>query len=365
MIVEFGDVLMKRNILYIGEYKLPDKNAAAQRVLSIAKGLSTLGHTVTFLNYSNNVVYPEWKQYMNIPCYEVPERNICNKLTNIDDVIRIIQEREITDLVAYNYPAFALSKVIRYCKKKSIRCFADATEWYMPKGSPFFWLVKKIDTEWRMRILHKEMDGVLAISEFLYQYYRNSVKTVKIPPTVDISEKKWKLKGKKDSEAVRFVYAGNPSAQKERLDLIIEAFVRINKKRQIKLKIIGITKEQYEKFYGNSYIDSTIHFCGRMSHLETVNCIVEADWTIVIRENNKVVKAGFPTKVAESISCGTPVIANRFSNIEDYLHEGNSILCELDQLEEAIMTACDTRKSVDTGLFDYHNYLRELQELLN
>lgn len=39
----------KGTIIYVGGFELPDKNAAAQRVLSIAKILRELGYDVIFL----------------------------------------------------------------------------------------------------------------------------------------------------------------------------------------------------------------------------------------------------------------------------------------------------------------------------
>ena len=41
---------MKKTVLYIGGFQLPDKNAAALRVLGNAKILTELGYRVVFLN---------------------------------------------------------------------------------------------------------------------------------------------------------------------------------------------------------------------------------------------------------------------------------------------------------------------------
>ena len=40
----------KKRILYIGGFELPDKNAAAQRVIGIAKSLRDSGYKVRFVN---------------------------------------------------------------------------------------------------------------------------------------------------------------------------------------------------------------------------------------------------------------------------------------------------------------------------
>ena len=41
--------MREKNILYIGNFELPDKNAAAHRVLGIAKALRECGNNVSFV----------------------------------------------------------------------------------------------------------------------------------------------------------------------------------------------------------------------------------------------------------------------------------------------------------------------------
>lgn len=43
-----------KKILYIGGFELPDKNAAAHRVLAIAKGLRDSGNEVVFMGVSKD-----------------------------------------------------------------------------------------------------------------------------------------------------------------------------------------------------------------------------------------------------------------------------------------------------------------------
>ena len=55
----------KRTILYIGGFVLPDKNAAAQRVIANAKAMRALGYDVQFLSALKNGDAEEagWKPY--------------------------------------------------------------------------------------------------------------------------------------------------------------------------------------------------------------------------------------------------------------------------------------------------------------
>lgn len=57
-------------ILYVGGFQLPDKNAAAQRVVNIAKALRDLGHEVIFLHNVKDVKKAVWKIYYGFRCYE-------------------------------------------------------------------------------------------------------------------------------------------------------------------------------------------------------------------------------------------------------------------------------------------------------
>lgn len=352
-----------KHFLYVGGFELPDKNAAAHRVIGIAKALREWGHEVYFLNYTGSANEASWKNYFGFQCYEKPKRGLIKQITDISDVIEIIGEKQIDSVLMYNYPSIAMSKLLKWCKKKSVKCYADVTEWYVAEGKSPYALIKTWDSETRMKKLHFKTDGVIAISEFLYRYYKDRVPTVKIPPIVDIQDDKWGGNPQKDSDRCVFVYAGSPSAQKECLDKIVDAVEKTE--APALLQIIGISKEQYETMYQTKYTGTKTEFLGRVDHTRVITLVKQADWSVIIRENNQVVKAGFPTKLVESISCGTPVIANRFSNVEDYLNESNSIVCEIDDIGHAINAACIERKQLDNRVFDYHCFVGELQKLLD
>lgn len=147
--------------------------------------------------------------------------------------------------------------------------------------------------------------------------------------------------------------------------MIVSAALHTNDRYELIINIIGITKQQYEKLYSKQAPEVGVNFLGRISHKEAIQQIKSADWSIIIRDNNKVVRAGFPTKIVESITCGIPVIANEFSNITDYLDDGNSIICTQKTIESAIMMACTKHLSVKRDIFDYHHYLQELIMLFN
>ena len=353
-------------VLYLGGFILPDKNAAAQRVVGIAKGLRELGFEVVFANGVDGLS-PDArceKQYFGFKTLEYGREPATDYLVTAKTALRTIDFIAPDHVIVYNYPAASLNRIIKHCRKKGIRCIADVTEWSTAaSGSVIYRTIKKLDTLYRMKTVHKKTDGVIAVSRYLFDYYRDRVRTVVIPPTVDIKDKKWETSGDKKKAATELVYAGSPSAVKERLDLIVDAVEKAADSADVRVDVLGITEEQFAKIYRRSGpAPASVRFLGRVDHKEAIEAVKKADWSVIIRDNNRVVRAGFPTKLVESISCGTPVIANRFSDVDLYLDESNGVIAEdTDSLPEVIRQCTQKTVSPNRELFDYRNYLEALK----
>lgn len=357
-----------KKILYVGGFQLPDKNAAAFRVLTNAKALRVLGYQVIFLNalidYRQDE--PQWVDYEGFKCLNYKREKQREYLLSAKRMIAFIRKIEADVVIAYNYPAVALNNVRKYCQRHDIQCIADATEWYIPTGNILFKFIKGCDTELRMRYVQPKMDGVIAISDYLYQYYKDKIKTVKIPPLVDLEEDKWKIPSETNHKELKLIYAGSPSAQKERLDLIVDVVEWSNLTAEVHLDVLGLTQEEFNEMYRCHYTGNRVTFWGKVSNIQVIKMTKESDWAIVLREKNKVVEAGFPTKIPEAIACGIPVIANRFSNIEEYLDNSNSILidCVEDFSAHVIEQAKINNTRVERELFHYVKFIDIIKKVL-
>ena len=336
---------MSKNVLYIGGFELPDKNAAAQRVIANAKIFSSLGYNVIFIGVDKSDGFEEHPiSNFNLDGFEFsakPQKYPISKINWIKFItdFSFVKKTIETDLnsdvgivVAYNYPAITLNKLIRYGKKNKIKIIADVTEWYEPQGNILFKIIKGFDSYLRMNVFQKQIDGVIAISQYLYNHYSDN-NVIKLPPLVDKASSKWdkaeELKGEY-KYVIKLIYVGSPgNGQKDRLDLIIKLLSQVKENiYDFKLSIIGITHKQYTDFFGENSIPqnviNSIVFKGRKPHMEAIKEIKRSDFSIFMRDNNLVNTAGFPTKLVESISCGTPIITNNSSNITDYLKEGKT-----------------------------------------
>ncbi len=304
-------------MLYLGGFELPDKNAAAQRVLSIAKALREYKCEVHFcgITHENDCqgsVFGFDYEAINYP----ESKKAWIKYALGEGVINKIKDYSPDFVFCYNYPAIAQLKIINYCKAHHIKTIGDITEWYDSRDLP-----KKVDIELRMRLANKKLDGIIAISRYLSDYY-SQCKSIYIPPLVDLEEKKWsKNKIAPKDDLIRLVYVGSPG-KKDRIDYVVKAFHSVKSKRLL-LDIMGITAEQYLEVYEDSDVDDDrIHFLGRLPHVEAIEKLKASDFQLFFRDNTRVNNAGFPTKYVESVSAGVAVITNRISNVCDYLKDG-------------------------------------------
>lgn len=375
---------MQRKILYIGGFKLPDRNAAAQRVIGIAKACRSLGHEVIFINrvQEKTDINIKVRKYYDFPCYDVYKMSELKYRITDNFVRKIIEKESINTIIAYNYPSVALARLAHYCKRNNIEIYADATEWEEASGSFLYRAIKEIDTKLRMEYIHPKMDGIIAISKYLHDYYCKKTRTILLPPLVDIADKKWEkhtfgdIKEEKRNKHNRlkcFVYAGSPGTVKERLDKIVLAFHEKYNNCPLELRLIGITEDEFIKVYKwKEAIVPRVTFLGRITHQQTLQEVMNADWTIIIRDNTRKNNAGFPTKFVESISCGTPVIANVFSNITDYLIDGVNGYVVEDSIDEVVKKAISMsdddymkmRNQVNRYMFDYKEYANKIKKLL-
>ena len=361
-----------KKILYIGGFEMPDKNAAAQRVLSIAKALREAGYEIHFYGISQSNDFDGMVDGFHYEACRHPEGTIeWIKYALGKGIIDYIKQRSPNYVFLYNFPAIAQEKVISYCKKHDIKIVGDITEWYRPISLP-----KRIDTWLRMRYSNKHMDGIIAISRYLAVYYKNK-NVILLPPLVDKQEKKWQIQPQnREDDKVNLVYIGTGSI-KDRLDKIIKGIKQTDSDR-FHLDVIGIDKNQYNIIYHNSvdFSSMDILFHGRLPHQEALEFLKNADFQIFFRDYIRVNNAGFPTKFVESMSAGVPVITNRISNIDDYIknrvnsfmieHPADDEICEVLKIVSNLSrTDMDSlKKNCLIDNFDYRNYIGALDTFM-
>ncbi len=374
-----------QNIIYYGPFQLPDKNAAAHRVINNAKLFRLLNYETIFIGcnaMASEQIEQTLFQVDGFDCFELKCNSSKEKIKEFSNLnyVNIIHKKypNTVAIIAYDLYAPALAKLMKYCKRNGITLIADTDEWFSANGNSLIEkVIRLVDSEWRMRLLQPRVDGVIAISKFLSNYYKKRVTTVQIPPLVDKEDKKWEKEADEDAPYLTITYSGSPGKNKDRLDLIVNRLAFIDVDYKLVLNIVGITKQQFienypnmEKSISNSRIE--IVFWGRLSHIDSINVVKKSDFFVFLRNQNKVSMAGFPTKFVESISLGVPILTNKTSNIDEFFIDGktgywidiNDNQCFYKVLNKDINYLKSMKANINSNLFDYHNYIEQMQKLL-
>ncbi len=360
----------KRNvILYIGAFELPDKNAAAQRVLSNARLFQSLGYEVILVGRNRAadmsddeirvVSYPD----IEFECWETAYPNSTKAWFRQIVSARSIEGRamervgdRLFAVICYNYPAVAQLRLKWFANRLGGFGIADVTEWYQTlRANRISAVVKNIDTWARMRLINFRMDGLITTSPLLTRYYKGRINALaELPTLIDYQKPQGaKFRASNTGGAKRLFFAGaifDPNALasekgglKDRLDWVIELLAEAHSKgAEFQLEMFGVARDEYLRICKHhagivEELGSKLMFHGRQPRKELLKVLVQSDFSIFLRKEMRVVLAGFPTKYSESVAYGTPVITSGLENLLPYMDEGkNSIRIEYSEKDAAV-----------------------------
>lgn len=328
---------MKGEIIYYGGFALPDKNAAANRVVSNGKLFASLGYETIFLGacYAAEISgMHRISENMFEEAHPVTSAEWVKQILSFCNLKKLAEEcKNLKMVLLYNVPFVTLCIAKKYFSRKGIEVAYDCTEWtQFTEGSFLKKVFKYIDEFFVRRFAHKIADKMIVISRTMEDAYKKNRKILRLPPLVDINDEIWHQEIQEKNDSFTFCFAGFPGGNKEWLDKVAEAF-ELLENAQTKLHIIGISKEEFGEIYSNTKIKdpnkNRICFLGKRTHKETIKEILNCDCYIFIRPSDRRNNAGFPTKFVESFTCGVPIITTDVSDINEYITDNSdSILLE-------------------------------------
>lgn len=383
---------MEKTIIYFGNVLYPDLDAASHRTIGNAKALRELGYNVVLIGTRKGETRPvlETKETFHgfdiyfFPDPETPKqwKDYLFGFKPLEVVFKTL--KNVDSVILYNHPSISTKRALSFCHKHKVKVYADCTEWFDPHGFSIHTVIKKIDTWYRMQHANKHLDGIIAISSFLENFYQEKgCKTICVPPLIDLSNEKWRVTAmpREDDDNIHLIYVGNPGAgTKDKLSLIIQALKRVKnegKTRDFVLDIIGMNEEQFREVFKDDTSDCPfVNFLGRKPNRKALAYIKSCDYTIFLRDHNLICTAGFPTKFSESIACGTPVLTNPTSDLGRYLIDGKNgyslDITNMDTLCDGLKKAFSVSKEQKSRMkvycseettFDYHSFIEEFHKL--
>ena len=372
---------MKDTIVYIGG-ELPDKDASALRIVANCRALKEGGFNVVVISPSKDKdrVNSKTENVLGFTVHYLPYPNGMiswfTDLVSISPYIEIIEKYEnVKGVICYNHHAISLFRLTRYCHNRGIKIYADCTEWHTTNHLPFVKrVVKSLNTIWRIKWAQEKTDGIISISQYFADLYKDHSNVVIVPPLIDIKDSIWEFQPQ-NNEIRTFSYTGRAGIGKDLLSEIIHSFSQLDNSLKFNFRIVGSSKEEYLSMHPEDAellgkFKDSIQFRGYCSHKEAVRVTQESDFSFLIRDHNRKNDSGFPTKLAESVACGTPVIATEFSNVKFYIEKYKiGMMIKKEELKESLIQAIEMpdkelqsmkQRCKECRAFDYRNYIDTL-----
>ncbi len=337
-----GNKNMKQ-LLILTTNKFPEGDAGSVRQAVFGKLFLEMGYCVTIFGMGSST-QGQWRDYAGIRycSFRREGKGTINKVLNYLFINRKlnhhleIKKNKPDIILVIDLPIWCMYYVSRYEKRTGCMLLHDSVEWYSPeqfkngKYSPSY-IAKDLLNERLIRPPYR----VIAISRFLQEHFLSQgLRVVRIPAILDVKNMPYWEFFEKDY--IEIVYAGIPT-NKDFLNVFLEGCACLSNEElsRTKIKLIGIERESLEKVCGVSKsiiekIGNNIQIVGRMERAAVIKELETADFTFLVRNPNfRYAKAGFPTKVVESLAVGIPVICNLSSDLHEFLIDGaNCIIIE-------------------------------------
>jgi glycosyltransferase involved in cell wall biosynthesis len=293
------------------------------------------------------------------------------------------QTSKPSHVISYGGNAQYMYQLSAWCRRNKVPLIVDVVEWYdgthMSGGrfGPFH-----ISAEVAFHYFYPKSDGIIAISSYLVNHFRQHKSSVIcIPPTLDVNEVQISPNAQPSEVLpISLVYAGSPG-KKDLLANVIHGMNQIDPQGQhFRLKVVGPSEAQVKSLLKLDALPAFVHVLGRVPQTEISSILQQADFSVLLREPLRFAQAGFPTKFVESMSNGTPVIANITSDLGNYLHDGIEGFIARDHSPEAFAEVLKrvmqsnpserknmrvaARKQAEKS-FDFRNYVNPIKHFLD
>lgn len=323
-------------IVYAGPFGFPSSDANSLRVRGMIEAFVAAGHEVhvVCLGEDRSDELIDGIRVTRIPEYA---EGIMSRLLGgvrglfLGDVTArwLVQSGIRPDaLILYGTHLGYLLRLKRFSRAYGVRLFLDVVEWYQPSHLPGGALGPfAFANELSMRVMARRADGTFAISRFLEAHFaRLGVPVLRVPPLFKQTSRPVSLFRVADSK-LHLCYVGTPG-RKELLDELFAGLKNaVAAGAPVQMHMAGMTAEGARaQGLPVDELGGAIKFYGRVQNQEAVSIVSACDFMVLLRPDQRFSRAGFPSKVAESLSCGTPVLANLISDLADYLKDGENAI---------------------------------------
>jgi glycosyltransferase involved in cell wall biosynthesis len=375
------------NVAFITGSNYPNGDAQSIRVHAFAKMLCRTNQVQVYSLYANTYenhdgIYDGIK-YKSL---SVRKKELFKKMHSYIELSKVVENELITEnsknvidvIVVSDLLINVLIKIISLKKKMKFKLVFDSTEWYSPSQfkmgvfSPFF-IMKSIENRF---LINKNLN-VISISYFLHDYFtEKKVNSIRIPAVMDIKNIDYHKNINFDRIVV--LYAGS-QGRKDKLEFFLQSIKNHNRLFLRKIYFLGVGN--LDRSYARKFKEEEFRFVGRVQRDRVIEMYRDSVFSILIRNpKSRYSRAGFPTKLVESLSTGTPVICNITSDLDKYMIDSiNGFIIDkidtqtignlLDKIitlsQNDIETLCKKARETAVNCFDISIYNRLVIEFFD
>lgn len=225
--------------------------------------------------------------------------------------------------------------------------------------------IKKTKQRENQLKLLSNVEGMITCTEALRDYYLKFLsKSARIHVSnviVDVNE----FQRTKDIEK-KISYCGDWGNHKDGVDILIKSFALFRQKHSdYILELIGGSTPEVEselhQLALNLGVENSIRYVGRVPHNLIPEYLCSADVLALARPANKQAEGGFPSKVAEYLATGRPIVLTNVGELHLYLKDNeNCFMSEPDSVEcfaQKLNEAVDSPQKKEIGRCGYNKSL--------
>lgn len=348
----------KKRIFICSRERFPRGSAGANYLQYLALALKDKNWSVIVIGRGDNreCDYDQTRQiyeYRGIEYYNI---NVSEKSLRQSLSVKYFYGRYFKEAIehyGFNKEDYAIFLTISVSMMHKVKKYIPSehlsvcvVEWYQPSQyrlnifSPSYILCK-----YYYKYISKKIGRIMPISTVLEKYFKSKAcKTLLLPAMADPDEYS-ELAKKISSDKLKFIYSGNKYTNKEdTLEPIFRALLSLNKgmRDKVEFHITGIKKDNILNFINGDTklladLEGVLIIHDWLEYKDLVNLYSSMHFLVLARNDNKITRANFPSKVPELLCYGViPICTDVGDYTRYYLKDGyNSII-----LQGSTVTEC-------------------------